>query len=256
MPPEPITADQEELPFEESVRVLIENLPGPVRAYVTGKEPDALVLELTRKYRLHVDQATELHQALLMMLLGVQSPDQFATHLESKAFTEETIKNILTDLNDRVFAPLRKAEREPAIVPAPVRTPLANVPAPLQPAPVAPVFVPPAIPMPAPPAAERIVSAAPEPAMRTMAHDVESMKDGHGAPSFAYSAPAAAAPVSPPAPPQPVSRVEAVLAAPAPAPSGEVPPPHPARTFGAPDPREMRATLQKYGIDPYREVPE
>lgn len=287
MPPEPQNIGAEDdLEFEQNVSTLLASLPAPVRSYVTGKGPDAVVLELTRKYQLHADQAGELHKALLMMLLGVYSPSRFVGTLEDAGFSEETTEGIVADLNERVFAPLRKAEREAekkpptpakaAVPPAP-RPPLASVPAPLgaatmpapeppRPAPIAAV-PPAAAPSPAPaiqPAttptpAPRPSAPPPEPVMRTMAHDVESMNGQGASQAPAYPPPVpvpAPTPTDAPAPAPERAAVPSAWSAPVSAPRSETPPPHPTRAIGAPDPQEVASTLKKYGVDPYREPPE
>ncbi len=271
MPPEPqAPAADDELDFDQSVAALLDNLPAPVRDYVTGKKADAAVLELTRKYQLRTDQAGELHKGLLMMLLGVYAPGRFVNILEDAGFSEETTEGIVADLNERVFAPLRKMEREatqrtPAPAAAPERAPLASVPAPLAPVMRPAEVVPPkptAIATPrtnapesVPPPPERApVAAVPpppvtpaEPVMRTMAHDVETFGE--------VPVPAPVAPSRAPVPP-PMPQTPTAWSTPVPAPRTETPPPHPARAFGSPDPQEVTDTLKKYGIDPYREPPE
>ncbi len=254
MPPEPSTT-LDDASFENDVKVLLDNLPAPVRAFVVGKGPDKTVLSLTRKYQLHTDQAGELHKALLMMLLGVYSPSRFATTLEDKDFSEETVEGIIADLNEQVFAPLRKEEREETAPnsSAAKKEPLAPVPAPLNPIPQAPTPTAPVVPVPTPkpvpppsPAVSAPLAPPPtpspsyEPTMRTMAHDIEGMKDGHAPAPVPHQIPGLAHPAVAPAVPMPPTPVPIT-----------VPPVAPSSAH--PDPTEVRTTLQKYGIDPYRE---
>lgn len=271
MPPDTAPDDAK---IEEHISTLLAALPKTVRDFMTGKEFGAVVSLLSKKYQLHADQAGQFHQALIFLMLGVYSPDRFVNKLEDEKFPEETVEGILADLNERVFAPLRKAQRtaeQKASAAAPAaRKPLANVPAPLGAPGAAPV--PPAAPRPAPPApAPVVVPAAPavsvapaapmpspapvmpaEPLMRTMAHDVEAMNGPRPAPQTP-AAPSAPAVSVAPAAPAPVSETPSAWAAPVAAPRSETPPPHPTRAIGAPDPQEVTDTLKKYGIDPYRE---
>lgn len=141
----------------------------------------------------------------------------------------------------------------------PVQTPPAPV-APITPnptlQPIAPVAMPAAAPVsiPVPPQTQL--------PMRTMAHDVEAMKGGSPASAAMQVAPATAPPpVSLPIAPAPVAApLPKEWAAPV-TPPNDVPafdktPNISAPRIPAPDKKEVVSTLQKYGIDPYREVPE
>ena len=173
----------------------------------------------------------------------------------------------------------------PPVPPAPPRAPLAPVPSPVATPSVPPppaVPIPPPAPRPAPPAPlpppppepPRPVPpprAAPlppepswtptqelraEPSVRTMAHDVEAMKSGGMPAPIPYTAPKPASPPPAPAPQMPSPPQPPPPMAPQPVrpPVTEPlrPTPHP-QDLHAPDREEVTTTLQKYGIDPYRE---
>ncbi len=291
MPPE-MNTGADGAGMEESVRTLLADLPAPVRAFVTSDRVDEIVTILGKKYQLHADQSGRFHQAFVFMLLGVYTPARFASALEDNNFPEETVEGILADLNERVFAPLRKAEREtqkeaPSEAPISARAPLVPVPAPIEmprsivpqqatvpqvpatSAPLPTITAPlrsqtPISPTPTP--AQPSMTAYMEPTMRTMAHDVEAMKDGQIPAALPYtlhapsSIPTPASTQEPklaiPAAPAPSPAPVVQATAPVTAPRAETPPPHPMRTFGTPDLEEVKSTLQKYGVDPYRETPE
>lgn len=261
MPTDPTSEDAR---IAEHIRTLVGGLPAPVRDYVTSDALNQDVLWFGRKYQLHTDQMGMFRQEMMFLLLGVHPPVRFANVLEDQGFAEEMVEGMLADLNERVFAPLRKAEREwsmeekkRAPAPTPVRAsspPLVPPPAPIAP-PVKPVVptvpVPPAAattpPTPAPTQTAPTITSITTPpvyeaTMRTMAHDIEGMKDGH-----------APAPVPHHIPDMPVAPTPALVPPPIPAP---VAPSAPATSLHAPDPVEVKQTLQKYGIDPYREAPE
>lgn len=245
MPP---TTDGNELDgtMRESVATLVEGLPAPVRDFVVSDKPGQVVLELSRKYQMHADQADKFHQALLFMLLGVYDPDKFVDKLSEVGLSQETIQGVLTDLNRLVFEPIKQKEvaTVPQVVPRP---PVAPVPAPLSDAlpiePAAPIIAP--------------------PPMRTMANDIESMSPG-GAPQPA--APVAPTPLPAPEAPKPTvaplpPQWSAPVAAPKDVPAFDKTFARPLASAGrpestTPDLNEVHNTLKKYGIDPYREAPE
>ena len=97
------------------------------------------------KYLLHVDQGAILENQLALVLLGLQGPDEFASELyEQLPISEQTVKDILADLNRDVFVPIREEMRKggaaamvpakpaatPVSVPAAVEAPRASAPAP------------------------------------------------------------------------------------------------------------------------------
>ena len=261
MPP---TTDLAE--FDDAMRgnlaTIVENLPAPVRDFVSSDKPDQIVLELSQKYQMHADQAGKFHQSLLFMLLGVYDPGKFVDRLLSAGLPESAITGILEDLNRLVFTPLRQSEAAPV---APARPPVVPVPAPLappvlatsSPLPTAPQIPDPfaALTRPSDTSSAPVSPVAP-PTMRTMAHDIEGMKTGVAPASYTMSAPPAAPAPVPKAPeqaPLPPSWA-APVAPPSDAPSfTRVPGSSPASRNAPPDLHEVTSTLQKYGIDPYRE---
>lgn len=232
-----------------------------------------------------------------MMLLGMAEPRELPGNLKTEAgLTDEQVAAVIALANREVFGPLqaemRKASAPPVraqassapaapIVPPPTLvTPVPPAPAMMVPTP-APVFtprpvepyIPPAppvsVPIPGPlpqtPAAPQWTPPAPiEPTMRTMAHDVESMKAGAipaPTPYHASVPPPVAPAVEPPAPRMPSTPEPRLVVPPPPSvpPSQVSEAPQLSRTRAAtpvPDLHEVTSTLQKYGIDPYRETPE
>ncbi len=300
----------EELSMNEKIAILMEDLPKPVQDFLRSPERDAVSSELSMKYNLHADQAGTFERSFIYMLLGVYAPDEFVQELTEAGIPVDTVRSLTTDVNERVFKRLQNAERtEVTAAPAPViiAPPPASVPAPFVPPPVmappapqpqpAPIY---SAPVPAPqpiapapqPFAQSAATPAPaapvptyeHPAVRTMAHDMQVMKEGgHPQPtwqpsspartfqtssvpntagSFAQSTPTVATPVPPPAPvvppaPQPAPIYSAPVQ---PRPLPPVPHNLPGQSpvFAAPNPPAASAPpiIKQYGVDPYREVPQ
>ena len=280
----------------QDIQNAFRKLPYPVREFVASPDIGDTVEKLGQKYNLHVDAMGVVHQALTEMLVGLINPTQFASQLRGAGIAEAQVVPIINDLNEQVFKPLQAKfkeegtmieresdsyKNEPVATPAPAPTPVsAPVPAPVAPAapavdlagrpvpaPAAPIMVPtaptPAPPPPAyiPPAPAPIARPAQDvPTMRTMQHDVETMKEGGGVPEPGpYRAPAqVSAPVPSPAPmPAPT---QAPFVPPTPVTPPAPRPPQPVAALQqkpvTPNAEALSKTLQKYGIDPYREIPE
>lgn len=132
----------QEMDINEAVATLLRELPKPVQDFVTGPERARVALSLSQKYNLHADQAGEFEHAFMFMLLGVSSPEEFVDSLTRAGILPETVRKLVTDVNEQVFVPLRKAEQgsTPALAPAAAPVPTAPRPAPVSvpPAPILP----------------------------------------------------------------------------------------------------------------------
>lgn len=271
-----------------------EAAPPPIQHYIDEGKLNAFMSNLQGRLNLHLDIADAVSNQVLLALLGVSELPRLATALREDAGVPDAhIATIVEEANRSIFQPLqdelRKQQEEDETVdvsdlptiPVQARTivlpstgptaqPLGSVvdlagrPVP---APAAPIMVPtaptPAPPPPAyiPPAPAPIARPAQDvPTMRTMQHDVETMKEGGGVPEPGpYRAPAqVSAPVPSPAPmPAPT---QAPFVPPTPVTPPAPRPPQPVAALQqkpvTPNAEALSKTLQKYGIDPYREIPE
>lgn len=224
----------------------------------------------TGKYKLSLDIANQVSNELLLMLLGFTAPDQmFDQFVDMEGLELDVIPDLLADINKEILLPLRgslNASQAPAQDSAP------------NPASPAPRTTPPAQPSPQPvsvaiPPIDAPASAAPpmphpvtEPVMRTMAGDMQAMKEHpEGIPHATVSAPFAQDSTPRPAPTSPVPAPQPVLEhAPIPVPPQPIAPAtpapdllsesgHPARTVAPPPNLPGAPIVKEYGTDPYRE---
>jgi len=280
---EPDLTPPEEMNVDDALQTLMQDLPLPVREFLSSPRRDAVVSKLSQKYGLHADVAGKFERAFLYMLLGVFTPPEFIAELTNAGLPEVTVNGLVEDVNQEVFIPLRNAERTAAtaeptarptpVVPAPSFTPQPAVFVP-PPAPVAPVPTVPVVPAPTPapttptytptppqspviPAPTPYIAPSPviEPQMRTMASDMAFAKEHRPSlPEFmggAHTTPTPTHEVSAPAP-LPIPQ--------APLPATPTPSSPSAQPFRAPPPNlpgapEIRP-VREYSVDPYREAVE
>lgn len=103
---------QREPTFEESVKEVMQTLPPPIRQYLSQGKYSIVAKNLMRKYGLHIDQGGVLEREIMLLLMGIENPDEFAASLKSEAaLSEDVVKNIMTDVNQEIFIPLQKEMR-------------------------------------------------------------------------------------------------------------------------------------------------
>lgn len=127
--------EEQELTLEQSIAMLLDEVPAPVRDFVLNDLSSATGRIMDR-YHLHIDQAGILERELLLMLLGQEEPAEFAASLTRSGIVNETVMSIVSDVNRDVFMKLRERERQTALPP---RQEEPRRPAPLPP----PALIPP-----------------------------------------------------------------------------------------------------------------
>ena len=119
---------EQEQTFDESIATVVRALPAPIREFITNGSARRVVLEIKKKYDMHIDQAAIVEQEVLLLLIGVNAPDAFIHALKNDArLDEKTITGIVQDVNERIFIPLRKAEEKQGMG-ALLQTPVTKAP--------------------------------------------------------------------------------------------------------------------------------
>ncbi len=87
----------------------MQTLPPPIRNYLTQGKYTAVARNLTAKYGLRIDQAGVLEREIMLLLMGIETPDEFAASLKSDArLTDDVVRTIMSDANQQIFVPLRE----------------------------------------------------------------------------------------------------------------------------------------------------
>ena len=100
---------KKELSFDESVAQVMQTLPSPIRRYLGQGKYSVVANNLMTKYGLHVDQGGILEREIMLLLMGIENPDEFTQALVEEAkLDQQTINNIVKDVNEQIFVPLRE----------------------------------------------------------------------------------------------------------------------------------------------------
>ncbi len=111
--------DQEIENAWEAAPKKIQNMLGTVDAVLVTV---AVITSIGTKYKLHIDQIGTLAELNRNMMLGLIDPKQFAQELASLKIPETQVKEIMDEINQKIFVPLQKQMREEASAP-PVTSP-------------------------------------------------------------------------------------------------------------------------------------
>lgn len=105
--------EPKEMTLEESMKQIMKTLPPVIREYLSQGKYTPVARNLMTKYDLRIDQGGILEREIMLLLLGVESPADFTKSLSDDAgLTREIINNIIQEVNDQIFVPLRKAEEK------------------------------------------------------------------------------------------------------------------------------------------------
>ena len=106
--------------LEENVRQILPTLPLPIQKFFEQHKLSETARDLMERYALHIDQGTVLERELMLVLLGLEGPDEFAEALYKELpISKQTVLDIISDLNKEVFIPLREEEKKSGMSGAP-----------------------------------------------------------------------------------------------------------------------------------------
>lgn len=104
--------NQKELTYDESVKQVMQTLPPVIRSYLSQGKSTMVAKSLMIKYGLRIDQVSILEREIMLLLMGIENPDEFTQALSEEAKLEKKIiENIVQDINTQIFVPLRERMR-------------------------------------------------------------------------------------------------------------------------------------------------
>jgi hypothetical protein len=122
--------DQPELTLEESIKQVMQTLPPIIRDYLTQGRYTLVARNLMAKYGLRIDQGGVLEREIMLLLMGIENPDEFSKALAEEAkLDQKTVNGIVEDINEQIFIPLREEMRKgPLAEVKPLQVPVAQPP--------------------------------------------------------------------------------------------------------------------------------
>lgn len=91
----------------------MKTLPPFLQKYLSEEKYTVAAQSLMSKHKLRMDQGGILERELLLLLMGIENPTEFAQALTDEAkIDSEVMHELIKDINEQVFVPLRKQEEE------------------------------------------------------------------------------------------------------------------------------------------------
>lgn len=104
---------KEEFTLDGNVAQVMQTLPPSIRNYLAQGKYTAVAKGLMTKYRLHIDQANVVEREIMLLLMGIDNPDEFVKSLiEDAKLDQQTVNGIVQDVNAQIFVPLRDEMRK------------------------------------------------------------------------------------------------------------------------------------------------
>ena len=89
----------------------MQTLPPVIRTYLAQGKYTIVAQNLMAKYGLRIDQGGVLEREIMLLLMGIDNPDEFTQALVEEAkLDQKSIAGIVNDINTQVFVPLRAEE--------------------------------------------------------------------------------------------------------------------------------------------------
>ncbi len=86
----------------------MQTVPPVIRNYLVQEKYTPITKALMTKYALRIDQGGILEREIMLLLLGIESPDEFSQALVGEAkLSQQVTSGILQDVNTQIFVPLR-----------------------------------------------------------------------------------------------------------------------------------------------------
>ena len=123
------TEVSQEMPLDEaSLKEVVSTLPAPVKKFFASGKTREVAKRILGTYQLHIDQAAIVQREIIMLLLGLSTPDSFAKTLSEEAqLDQKTVSSIVNDVNEQIFIPLHEEMRNATKTPQ-SQTPVAPAP--------------------------------------------------------------------------------------------------------------------------------
>lgn len=108
---------------DQALEEALRKVPGSIReALESGDTLAETITDIGRKYALHIDSIGVVAELNRNMLLGLVGPDEFLKELIAIGIPDMSAKQIMADINQKIFIPLRQQIRTSAPAPQPQKS--------------------------------------------------------------------------------------------------------------------------------------
>lgn len=84
-------------------------LPPELQKAIMASDLQTKLTSLTQKYRLHIDKASVLENEVVLVLMGMENPDEFVNNSRRElGISPEDARSLARDVNDQIFHPIRE----------------------------------------------------------------------------------------------------------------------------------------------------
>ncbi len=99
--------------MEENVQKIFKEqynkLPPELQQAIMASDLRVKLAAIMQKYRLHIDKASVLENEVVLVLMGMESPDEFVNNARRElAISPEDSRALARDVNDQIFHPIRE----------------------------------------------------------------------------------------------------------------------------------------------------
>ncbi len=98
--------------YSAQIEERIKQLPDKLQAVFYSDELAESLRALAKKYKIYYDKWEMLEKEIMLVLLSVKSPDELPAFLASLGLDAEKAQNLLSDLIEHIFKPMRKLLKE------------------------------------------------------------------------------------------------------------------------------------------------
>jgi len=108
---------------DQEIEDAIKKVPKSIHDEISSGEDTAIVVaQIGQKYGLHIDQIGILAELNRNMLLGLIGPEEFLKELVAAGVSDTDARQIMTEINQKIFVPLREQMRSGAGNTQPVKS--------------------------------------------------------------------------------------------------------------------------------------
>ncbi len=98
---------------KEELKLAYSKLPENIRQIFDASETSVVLINIGKKYGLHIDQVGQLTTLVHYVLLGLLTPKNFVVELKGTLGVSEDIANLITyDLNQQILIKIRRELEE------------------------------------------------------------------------------------------------------------------------------------------------